>query len=230
MAFTVNDFADLTRLLAAHPEWQAELWRLLLADDFLALPAIVRELAEAQKRAEQHLGKLEAAMLELTEEQRRVWESVGDLKGYRLERADAERAPAYFGQWLRRVRVIWPGALDRATEESLERSLTPAELHDVLLLDVVVSGRLRQPPALREPEVWLAVEVSAVIDRRDVERAQRRAALLRKAGRLAVPVVAGETATPGATDLLRDAPVALVLDGRTQGWEKAPAEAQQGLA
>jgi hypothetical protein len=25
MAFTVNDFSDLVRLLAQHPEWQAEL-------------------------------------------------------------------------------------------------------------------------------------------------------------------------------------------------------------
>jgi len=49
MAFTVTDFADLTRLLAERPEWQAELRSLILSEDLLALPVIVGELAEAQR-------------------------------------------------------------------------------------------------------------------------------------------------------------------------------------
>lgn len=36
MAFTVNDYQDLVRLVEEHPDWQAELRRLLLADDFCA--------------------------------------------------------------------------------------------------------------------------------------------------------------------------------------------------
>jgi hypothetical protein len=39
MSFTIDDFPDLLRLLEAHPEWRAELRRVLLGDEILALPA-----------------------------------------------------------------------------------------------------------------------------------------------------------------------------------------------
>jgi hypothetical protein len=65
------------------------------------------------------------------------------------------------------------------------------------------------------------VEVSAVVDKEDVERADRRAALLRKAGLRAIPAVAGESMTQGATKLLQDLPVVMILDGRSEGWSQA---------
>jgi len=46
MAFQVSDFNDLINLLKANPEWQSQLRNLLLSDDFLALPSIVRQLGE----------------------------------------------------------------------------------------------------------------------------------------------------------------------------------------
>ena len=52
MAFTVNDFADLKQLLFAHPEWRVDLRQIVLTDELLSLPEIVRDLAEAQKRTE----------------------------------------------------------------------------------------------------------------------------------------------------------------------------------
>lgn len=55
MAFTVSDFHDLMRLLDQHPEWRAELRRLLLTEELLSLPQVVRELAEAQARTEEAL-------------------------------------------------------------------------------------------------------------------------------------------------------------------------------
>lgn len=58
MSFTVRDYYDLLQLLAEHPEWREQLRRALLSDDFLALPQIVRELAEAQKRTEERLEAL----------------------------------------------------------------------------------------------------------------------------------------------------------------------------
>ncbi len=316
MAFTVEDFADLRRLLAMHPEWQEELRRLILADDFLALPAIVRELAEAQRRTEARVAELaeaqrrtearveelaeaqrrtearvealaeaqrrtearveelaeaqrrtearvealaeaqrrtEAALQEmqqairvlqdavrelqeavrelqeavrqLIEDQLRMRDQLGDLRGFRLEMRYAQHAPGYFGRWLRRVRRVLPDGLDPALEDTLEARLTESELFDLLQADLVVTGLLRQPATGQPAEIWLVVEVSSVIDRRDVERAQRRAALLRKAGFRAIPVVAGDSLTQGATDLLQDEPVALMLDGRSSGWEEALAAA-----
>jgi hypothetical protein len=39
MAFTVEDFPDLLRVLAEHPEWRAELRRHVLSEELVALPA-----------------------------------------------------------------------------------------------------------------------------------------------------------------------------------------------
>jgi len=56
MSFTVTDFHDLTRLLYEHPDWRAEMRRLVLSDEILELPALVRQLAEAQSRSEERLS------------------------------------------------------------------------------------------------------------------------------------------------------------------------------
>ncbi|HXG15816.1 MAG TPA: hypothetical protein VNK50_06180 [Calidithermus sp.] len=46
MAFTVRDFQDLVRALERRAEWRAELRRLLLTDEVLALPEVVRGLTD----------------------------------------------------------------------------------------------------------------------------------------------------------------------------------------
>jgi septal ring factor EnvC (AmiA/AmiB activator) len=357
MVFTVQDYADLVRLLSEHPEWQSELRRLLLSEDFLALPRIVRDLAEAQRRSEERLTRVEDSLAALAEAQRRTEErvaalaeaqqrseerlarvedslaalaeaqrrseerlarvedslaalaeaqrrseerlarvedslaalaeaqrrteerltalaeaqrrseerltrvedslaalaeaqrrteervaalteaqqrseerltrveqrldwltdAVGDLRGHSLEQIYRERAVAYFGSFLRRPRVVTRETL----EELLEAHLSFEEANDVLLLDLVVRGYPRRHPD--EPDVWLAVEVSAVVDREDVARALRRATLLRRAGYRAIPVVAGERATQGAEEEAHLHNVVLMQDGRSSLWEEAEA-------
>ena len=70
-------------------------------------------------------------------------------------------------------------------------------------------------------EVFLTLEVSVVVDGTDVQRAGRRAALLRKAGYATVPVVAGERVTPDAEDEAQTQGVTVLLDGRVLNWEAA---------
>jgi hypothetical protein len=111
----------------------------------------------------------------------------------------------------------------RDLESVLEERLSADEMEDLLLLDVLVRGHPRQQPDA--PEVWLAIEVSSVVDRNDVKRAQRRAALLQKAGYPVIPTVAGEQVTQGGKDEARDGHVLLVQDGRRQFWEEALAQA-----
>lgn len=213
--------------------------RLLLSDDVLALPEIVRDLAEAQRRTEERLGalaeaqqhtedrlealaeaqrrteerleRLEMVVHDLVEVQRKTVDTVGSLKGRVLEITYREKAIAYFGPLLRRVRVVALGNL----EDTLEARLAQEELQEVFLLDLVVSGEPRQNRIL--PEVWLAVEVSSVVNRNDVERARRRAMLLRQAGYQAIPVVAGENATPEAEAAARQQRVVVLQDGSSCG-------------
>jgi hypothetical protein len=60
MAFTVDNFQDLLRLLEQHPEWRADLRLHVLSDELLELPSLVRQLVEAQGRTEQQLAALTA--------------------------------------------------------------------------------------------------------------------------------------------------------------------------
>ncbi|MFN3704540.1 MAG: hypothetical protein ACK4WM_00875 [Thermoflexales bacterium] len=256
MAFTINDLQDLTRLLATHPEWLSEVRRLVLTEELLALPDIVRslaeaqrrteqrlnelaeaqrrteqrlnELAEAQRRTEQRLDRLETIVAELVEAQRRTEETVrrlvnqmAEVRGELLENRFRTKAHAYFGRWLRRVRVV-PFI---EIEEQLANSLSDAEVAELSLTDILVRGRPRIAP--EADEVWLAVEVSSVVDAGDVYRAKRRATLLQSAGFRAVPVAAGIRVAPEARALAEELNVALLRNGMDEGWEKGYRAAMQ---
>lgn len=240
MSFTVNDFSDLTRLLAERPEWRAELRRLVLTDDILELPAIVRELAEAQRRTEERLDALTARVEELVKVQLRTEETLSEvikrmdafaawqsranddfavLIGEMLERRYRDRAHGYFSIVLRKIRVpTWEEV------EKLAEPLTEEELRDLLQTDVIVRG---QPKQNKEQTLWLAVEVSRVVDREDVERAWRRAELLSKCGVIAVSGVAGHALTHGAEEWIIDRPTFALLDGKIRAWDEALAAALQ---
>src|SRR5215217_4405165 len=103
MAFTVGDFRDLIELLAQHPEWRAELRRQVLSDEILELPALVRQLVEAQSRTEAavadlaaaqarteaQIERVEAAIERLTEAQART-EARMDGFDARMDRLEAQ--------------------------------------------------------------------------------------------------------------------------------------------
>ena len=247
MAFTVQDYNDLVRLVAAHPE----LRRLVLSDELLTLPEIVRELAEAQRRheerlagVEERLARLEEAVAaltvqvqtltrdvealtgevrELTRAQHRTEDRVGHMLGDLLELRYREHAAGYFSQWLRRVRVVPPETL----EETLEAALSRQDVLDILRLDLLVSGRWLALPDT--PEVWLAVEVAAVLNEADVARAWRRAELLRRAGYRTLPVVAGERITQDAEASARAQSVGVVQDGQGSLWDETLAAWEKGV-
>ena len=55
---TIATTDELLCQLREHPEWRDALRRELASEDMLALPGIMRELAEAQKRADERLAAL----------------------------------------------------------------------------------------------------------------------------------------------------------------------------
>jgi vacuolar-type H+-ATPase subunit I/STV1 len=105
VAFTIEDMSDLVRLLLEHPEWRLELRRLLLSDELLALPDMVRQLvetvkslAEAQRRSEERLSvveerltRLEETVAALAEAQRRSEERLTRLEETVAALAEAQR-------------------------------------------------------------------------------------------------------------------------------------------
>jgi predicted nuclease with TOPRIM domain len=101
MAFAVQDLQDLIRLLEQHPEWKSLLRASLLGDELLQLPAVVRELAEAQKRTEQRVEELAQAQRRTEQAVERLAQQVGklsDVVGFTLEELARELAPAYLAE------------------------------------------------------------------------------------------------------------------------------------
>jgi hypothetical protein len=239
----VEDFQDLIRLLQARPEWRADLRRVVLTDELLALPEQVarlqvetdrrfHELAEAQRRTEERVAALAEAqnrineqiaaltrvVYALTEDVRVLKIDVGDLKGDNLERRYREKAPAYFGRLVRRMRVLSAEELAGLLEDAVEQGqLTEAEKDEAILTDMVVRGRYQGSGA----EVYLVIEVSWGVGVHDVERAVQRAAVLGKLGIRALPVVAGKAVTAQAEQLAHEQHVWQVIDGQAVSPQSA---------
>lgn len=219
MPFTVDDFHDLVRLLEQRPEWRAELRRLVLTDELLQLPEIVRELAEAQQRTEQRLEALVQRVDALAEAQQRTEERLSDvgdrlgrLVGDVLELRYERHASSYFAPLARRIRVVSQEELQDLLERGLsDGSLSADEYRDILQADLVIRGRQWQG----DDEIYLAVEVSRGVGVDDVVRAATRAGLLARLGITVVPVVAGDWITPDAAEPARAYRVWQVTDGRT---------------
>jgi hypothetical protein len=217
MPFSLEEWLDLVRLLEQHPEWRAELRRLVLTEEVLSLPRTVSELAEAQRRTEQRLEELveaqrhtEQRLQELAVAQRRSDHHLGRLLGLELERRCREKAPSYFQNILRRIRLLEQQALGLMLDDAVDSGvITPEEKAEALLLDLVVRGHRNTE------DVYLAVEVSSTVDRDDVQRAAFRAELLEKAaGKPVLAAVAGERLSGPAAEEAAARGVTYVLDGR----------------
>ena len=208
----------------------------LLSDELLTLPDLVRDLTEAQQRTEQRLEELAQAQqrtekrLDILVEEvqalvkaqhemvlaiKPLAEDQASMKEILLEKQYREKAGSYFGRILKKVKVVPVISL----EDQLEAKISETEFLELLEVDLVVSGVPRHSP--QNPTVWLAVEVSSVVDKSDVRRARERAAILRKAGLNALPVVAGEAVTTGAENEAREFHITLFRDGQVQFWQEA---------
>ncbi len=143
-----------------------------------------------------------------------VKHTMQDLNELSLKLHCQRRAGAYFGHLLRRMRVVSPVEI----EDDLEAHLSIEEFRDLFWVDMLIRG---QPRYLPDAQVWLAVEISRVIDRHDVERAQRRANHLKQAGYVTLPTVAGGQVTQGAVAAAQEESVLLAMEGWTSFWEQA---------
>jgi allophanate hydrolase subunit 1 len=194
---------------------------------FAELTEAIRQLTlrfeEAQQRNEQRFAELAEAIRQLAlrfdEYRQRTDAQIADMRGKLLEIEYRNKAGAIFGSRLRRPQVIDAGVLWELLRERLDES----EIRKIVTADLIVRGQLFPPQ--NERELWLIVEISSVIDRNDVARAASRAALLRKAGLLALPVAAGQRVTQGAAALSSQLHVVLAKNGSLAGWDVALSDA-----
>ena len=272
MAFTVEDFQDLVRLLAQHPEWRSELRRLLLSEELLTVPERLarverllaelvqrdeersrqlaglieavrentRQIAELRETVAEHSRQIAELRETVAEHSRQIAEQTRQIEGLRetvlllaqrldtvagrmdmalgelLELRAERRLSSWLGRFLRGLRVRPPGEWER----QFRPLLSPAAFDRLLDADLLARGRLTLDG---QREVWLAIEVSRVIDAEDVARAQEWAQLLREVGLVAVPVVLGAALTGEAREAVERERV-LFVEATLQrvwvhGWE-----------
>jgi hypothetical protein len=172
------------------------------------------EMREGFARVDARFAQVDEQFAEIrAEQQRQAAElqrqanDIAKLKGFVLELIFDRRAPAVFGRYWRRVKVV-PATEICELAESIQ-PLTPEEEESLYRADAYVMGVRKSDGR----EIIGVVEVSWMVDIGDVERAQRRAEVLTERGLLAVPVVAGGEATQTAEQAAQQGDCALLLDG-----------------
>lgn len=218
----VEDLHDLIRLLEQYPEWRAELRRVLLGDELLQLPDLVREileilrqhseilaehsrqialLTEAQQRTERRLEELaeaqqrtEQAIAELIETQRYMAQELHRLVEWQRGEAGRRDGERYEQNTIRRAVAIFAGGQGGAADQPHVQAALCQWLAAVYHNEVIDPAR---DPSLADIIWWkgdevVVVEVSQKVDAQDVRRARQRAETLREAGVKATPVVIGE--------------------------------------
>jgi plasmid maintenance system antidote protein VapI len=179
--------------------------------------ARMAELAEGQQRLTEAQGRTEARVAELAEGQQRLTvaqtEMVVALQrltirtdavvGRTFELQFRDRLTAYLGRFLRRGKLISNDEL----LEAIEPHVADREVDDFLRADAVAKGIVDGRPA------YVVVEVSATGDVEDIVRAERRAAVLRKAGLESIPLVACDAISPESLAFAKQASVRVWCNG-----------------
>ncbi len=165
MAFTVRDFHDLVELLQQQPDWRVELRRLVLSEELLTLPQLVRDLAESQQRVEQRLSRLEQIVAELAEGQRRTEQRVAELHEAQIK-TEQRVAELVEAQTKTEQRIAELGEAQTKTEQRLGR----IEIDHGSFKGFLLEERHRQRPFLffrslvRKPRVLFERGLDDLLD------------------------------------------------------------------
>jgi hypothetical protein len=137
---------------------------------------------------------------------------IGTLIGESMELRYRNHIGAFFGRVLKRTRVVEIG--------SLQDTLPRETFLKLLQLDLLARGRVEDHPD--QPEVWLAMEISAIINTNDVIRVRQRADILLQAGYPTIAIAAGEECSRDAAELAWQTNVVIMQDGgEMTGWDAA---------
>lgn len=193
MAFTLDDFRAFANALYAHPEWREELRRLVLTEELLELPEVVRrladsvrELAEAQRRTEQRLDAVEQRLdaveqrldgveqrLDGVEQRLDAVEQRLDGVEQRLDSLDqrVDNLGKAFGAFQRAFGSTVEEEAASVIEVVLRRKGYRA-LRPAYSLAIDGEGEIDVILPLEDPEgrpVWAVVEAKARLSRRDIQ-------------------------------------------------------------
>ena len=234
MVVEIRTSQDLLNLLDNNEEFRRAARRALLTDDLLELPDLVREMQQTQRLMIQQMAarfeEMGATMARIDGRvdvlSRQVGDIDGRVRGWELERESVAKllprlAREYGVERIRavsadssrsavRVSYVWEMRFEEAVEAALNaRRITAEEEGTLNRTDIVARGRR----GVDGPELWFAVQVSATIDNRDIERAAAGAVALRKvSGEDAAGVVYGRRIAGQQRDRAEELGVAVMLD------------------
>ncbi len=211
------DALEIIRQLEGDAGLRAQMRAVLLGDELLELPELVRRLTEAQLRTEERLREFQEATERrfggLETDVSVLKTDVGDLKGRSLEdRLRAEPRRYLPSSVARRARAMPADAFD----ELLER-LSPEDADELRRADALIEARLAGGD-----DVVFAAEAAWTAHTDDVERAARRAEILRAAGYDARAVVVSQR-DPAPAVLDRAASLGVVVVTEASGLLVPPA-------
>ncbi len=220
VAMTIRE--DVLNLLHTDVAFREEVRRQVLSEEVLALPALVRELAEAQRRTEAQVQRQGEQIEQLVEQMQRQGEQIEQLveqmqrQGEQIEqlveqmqmlaqpvqalvswqRGEAGRRDGerYEREVGRRAAVLFNGGQGGSPVQPVVQQRLTAQLGALLSQDILPA---EADPFLADLVWWkggqvAVVEVSLQVNGEDIRRAAQRAATLRQAGETVLAVVIGE--------------------------------------
>ncbi len=227
------DTIGIIRQIEADPGLRAQLRAVLLGDEFLAMPQLLAELAEGQRRLEDALARTQAALertqatlqefMASTEARLSSLETdvsvlktdvsvlktdVSSLKGSDLEQRLREHPSRYLDDYVERVRVVSEESLDDLVE-ALDKNaaLDRLELRRLRRTDLIANARR----AGSTERVTVVAEVSATLHVDDITRAAESADVFTRRGLRSLAVAVGlDLGGPDVAAVARERNVELV--------------------
>ena len=214
---TINDIADLVRILDEKPEWLAEIRARVLSRELLDLPEefarFVAEVRQFIAATDQRLAALEAGQQQMQDDIGTLQDDVGTLKSdvgtlknqmadvrgrivYDIARAEAPFLADDMG--FNYVATLSRNDLQKLIESVDTSAITRQNLQSFRRADLVIQAVDPDGTA-----IYIAVEISYTVDGNDIRRARRNAEYLtRLTGVPAVAAVAGVIIDPRVQDVI----------------------------
>ncbi|HMT22015.1 MAG TPA: hypothetical protein PKE20_12360 [Promineifilum sp.] len=192
MSFTVNDFRDLLHLIEVHPEWRLQLKRALFPDLDLEKSLQEMQVAIARLAIGQDALRTDVEILKqdvgiLKQDVRELKKDMRDLKGRSQEDFYRQRIGSIFSQYLRKGADASDWIGDLLHDKVSEKIVTAAEVKQVMAADLLWLAETRDT----RRKIVLVLEASWLAEESDVDRATKRAEILRRAGIDAFALVGG---------------------------------------
>ena len=200
---TINDIADLVRILDEKPEWLAEIRTRVLSRELLDLPEeFARFVAEVRQfivATDRRLAALEAAQQQVQADVGTLKNQIADVRGRIVYDIAHDEAPFLADDMgFNYVATFSRNDLQKLIQSVDTSSITRQNLQSFRRADLVIQAVDPDGTA-----IYITVEVSYTVDGNDIRRARRNAEYLtRLTGVPAVAAVAGVIIDPRVQDVI----------------------------